>query len=607
MASSTTSCDATGVPFTLLGALLTAGPAAWPACVGGGRAFLRDYAQRGTNALLWAGLLAVTWVLLLRVVALLRLWALGSRIPGPHALVADPGLAAVLRSGGDITAFLSKLHNSYGPVVRLWAGPSQLLVSVKDPTLVKEVLTKAEDKLPLTGKTYNLACGRLRLFVSSFEKVKSTRESLKIFLNEKLTIGVGPSSFIAIDAIMDRINSIMSKDILDSRSLSQHMAFNIIGATLFGDAFFNWPDAVTYEELLMMVAKDGCFWASYAVCPFWKPSYRSYQSLCAKLKILTEDIIRNSRDQNSSLHHFDRRSYLKSEGMIKDPNRGVLGETMAGHCLHRTAEGPISSEEETCGNIVGLMLHGISASANLIGNILARLILFPKLQEQLHAEIVAVCDESSDLVVDDVVRMQLLLATVCESARLLPAGPLLQRCSLKHDLDLGSGITVPAGAILVVPLHLMHMDASVWGSDAGQFNPHRFLKKDVDLGDILSTPSGSNGMNLFTDSAKTESFLPFGSGSRACVGQKFAILAISLLIANLLRNYEVFRQAASARLLTDSVLTHDAEAARLVDELPDLGRFLDAFAVSIQKLWRLGRDVLTGSQGEIRRNCRAAN
>jgi len=105
MASSTSSCDATAVPFTLLGALLTAGPAAWPACVGGGRAFLRDYAQRGTNALLWAVLLAVTWVLLLRVAALLRIWALGSRIPGPRALLADPGLADVLRTGGDITGW----------------------------------------------------------------------------------------------------------------------------------------------------------------------------------------------------------------------------------------------------------------------------------------------------------------------------------------------------------------------------------------------------------------------------------------------------------------------------------------------------------------------
>ncbi|RLM85943.1 cytochrome P450 3A29-like [Panicum miliaceum] len=507
MASSTSSCDSTAVTFTLLGALLTAGPAAWPACVGGGRAFLRDYAQRGTNALLWAVLLAVTWVLLLRVAALLRLWALGSRIPAPRVLLADPGLADVLRTGGDITGFLSKLHSSYGPVVRLWVGPSQLLVSVKDPTLVKEVLTKAEDKLPLTGRTYNLACGRLSLFVSSFEKVKSTRESLKIFLNEKLTIGGNLNSFKVIDAIMYRSDSIMSKDFLDSRSFSRHMAFNIIGAILFGDAFLDWSDTVTYEELLMMVAKDGCFWASYAVCPFWKPSYRRYQTLCAKLKILTESIIRKSRDQNSSVHHFDQRSYQKSEGM------------MAGHSLLGAAEGLLSSEEEICGNIMGLMLHSISTSANLIGNILTRLIVFPKLQDQLHAEIVAACNESSELEVDDVLRMQFLLATVCESARLLPAGPLLQRCSLKHDLTLGSGITVPAGAIL--------------------FNPHRFLKKDIDLGDILAAPSGSNGMNLSTDCAKTESFLPFGSGSRACVGQKFVILAISMLIASLLRKYEV--------------------------------------------------------------------
>lgn len=409
-------------------------------------------------------------------------------------------------------------------------------MSVKDPTLVKEVLTKAEDKLPLTGRTYNLACGRLSLFVSSFEKVKSTRESLKIFLNEKLTVGVGQNPFKIIHAIMDRMSSITSKGFLDSRSLSQHMAFNIIGATLLGDAFFDWSDAVMYEELLMMVAKDGCFWASYAVCPFWNPSYRRYRMLCDKLKILTERIIRKSRDQNSSLRHFHQGSYLKSQRAIKDPNRGVLDKIMADQCLHGAAQGPLRSEEEICGNITGLMLHGISTSANLIGNILTRLVLSPKLQEQLHMEMDSVCKGSSELELDDVLRMRLLLATVCESARLLPAGPLLQRCSLKHDLTLGSGITVPAGSILVVPLPLMQMDASVWGNDATQFNPHRFLEKDSDLGGV---PRGSNEINLFAELAKTESFLPFGSGSRACVGQKYVMLAISMLIASLLRNYEV--------------------------------------------------------------------
>lgn len=35
-------------------------------------------------------------------------------------------------------------------------------------------------------------------------------------------------------------------------------------------------------------------------------------------------------------------------------------------------------------------------------------------------------------------KMPLLLATVYESARLLPAGPLLQRCSLDHGNVLAS-------------------------------------------------------------------------------------------------------------------------------------------------------------------------
>uniref|UniRef100_A0A0E0LP14 Cytochrome P450 n=1 Tax=Oryza punctata TaxID=4537 RepID=A0A0E0LP14_ORYPU len=529
------------VPYTLLGALLSGPPAA--ACGGVGRgAFFRDYAERGTNAMLWAALLAVTWLLVLRVAALLRLWALGARLPGPPAFPADPGLAAVCRGAG----YLSKLHGSYGPVVRLWLGPSQLLVSVKDSRVIKELLTKAEDKLPLTGKTYNLACGKLGLFISSFEKVKSRRESLKSFLDEKLSVGASGSSFKIIQIILDRIDSITARDFLDCRSFSQHMAFNVVGSALFGDAFFDWSDASAYEELMMTVAKDACFWASYAVSPFWKPDYRRYRTLCAQLKILTQGIVAKSRNQNGVLSLIDMSSCQRSERGIKDPCRGVslLDGVISSRCLNEAAEGALSSEEEICGNIIGLMLHGISTCANLIGNILTRLALYANFQCQLHSEIVAGCHESSELKIDDVLRMKFLLATVCESARLLPAGPLLQRCSLQQDVSLNSSITIPAGAILVIPLHLVQMDASTWGNDACQFNPNRFLKKDINFEDILAAVhKGSNGINLFTEECdKTESFLPFGSGSRACVGQKFAVLGIAMLIASLLRSYELWIQ-----------------------------------------------------------------
>lgn len=49
----------------------------------GGGDLLMDYAVREINALLWLFLIVVTALLLQRIVALLRLWDTGRRIPGP--------------------------------------------------------------------------------------------------------------------------------------------------------------------------------------------------------------------------------------------------------------------------------------------------------------------------------------------------------------------------------------------------------------------------------------------------------------------------------------------------------------------------------------------
>jgi len=51
---------------------------------------------------------------------------------------------------------------------------------------------------------------------------------------------------------------------------------------------------------------------------------------------------------------------------------------------------------------------------------------------QIYSEIIMVRNGSMKQDQQCVDKMLLLLATVYESARLLPAGPLLQRCSLKH-------------------------------------------------------------------------------------------------------------------------------------------------------------------------------
>ena len=83
--------------------------------------------------------------------------------------------------------------------MKLWLGPTQLLVSIKNPELIKEMLLKAKDKLPLTGKAYRLAFGRSTLFASSFDKVLTLQVYLLLllFLNceeddQSLSKSIGP-------------------------------------------------------------------------------------------------------------------------------------------------------------------------------------------------------------------------------------------------------------------------------------------------------------------------------------------------------------------------------------------------------------------------------
>ncbi|KAF7138771.1 hypothetical protein RHSIM_Rhsim07G0072900 [Rhododendron simsii] len=132
----------------------------------------RDYVTRQINVLLWISLISITALLLLKLTGILRLWTQAKLIPGPPCPSSFYGHSKLI-SGSNLTDLLSKSHEEYGPVVKLWLGPTQLLVSIKEPELIKEMLLKAGDRLPLTGRAFHLAFGRSSLFVSSFNEVKT--------------------------------------------------------------------------------------------------------------------------------------------------------------------------------------------------------------------------------------------------------------------------------------------------------------------------------------------------------------------------------------------------------------------------------------------------
>lgn len=85
-----------------------------------------------------------------------------------------------------------------------------------------------------------------------------------------------------------------------------------------------------------------------------------------------------------------------------------------------------------------------------------------------------------------------------ETVRLQPSSPVAMRWAL-DDVTLKSGTHIPKGAKVVIDLLAVNRDASVFGDDADDFNPHRV------------TPDGVPAYGL-----------SFGSGMHACIGQDLA-------------------------------------------------------------------------------------
>lgn len=86
----------------------------------------------------------------------------------------------------------------------------------------------------------------------------------------------------------------------------------------------------------------------------------------------------------------------------------------------------------------------------------------------------------------------------------------------------GPGVTLqnhhfPQFTVLSVPSYTIHHSKEIWGDDADEFKPERFL-------------------NL-TERQK-EAFIPFSYGPRSCVGRNVAEMELALIVSTTFRRYE---------------------------------------------------------------------
>ncbi|KAH9949850.1 cytochrome P450 monooxygenase pc-bph [Amylocystis lapponica] len=155
-------------------------------------------------------------------------------------------------------------------------------------------------------------------------------------------------------------------------------------------------------------------------------------------------------------------------------------------------------------------------------------------QEKLQAELDEALGVNADKFVehDAVKYLPYINAVINEGLRLYSTiGGGLLRVVPEGGLNV-LGQTFNEGTVLSVPAYVVHRDPDVWGLDAEEFRPERWLEGDLKM--------------------LNKAFTPYSVGPRACIGRNLAQLEMLVLVATIYRRYDTVLEPGQR------LPTHDA-------------------------------------------------
>ncbi|KAL9099341.1 MAG: hypothetical protein Q9163_005146 [Psora crenata] len=182
------------------------------------------------------------------------------------------------------------------------------------------------------------------------------------------------------------------------------------------------------------------------------------------------------------------------------------------------------SEEDLVNQLMTFLAAGHETTATALCWAICMLCKYPEVQTQLQREVRSALPDprNSDLTISasDIDSLPYLNAVCNEVLRLLPPGPRQARVSANNTTLLGHFI--PKNTSIVLPAWAVNTSAALWGDDAKEFNPGRWLGKGKSNGG-----AASNYANL-----------TFMHGPRSCIAQSFAKGELACLMAAWARTFD---------------------------------------------------------------------
>ncbi|KAF0733517.1 hypothetical protein Ae201684_009753 [Aphanomyces euteiches] len=194
---------------------------------------------------------------------------------------------------------------------------------------------------------------------------------------------------------------------------------------------------------------------------------------------------------------------------------------------------PFATMEDAISHTLTFVLAGHDTSSNTLGFVVGMLAANPPAISRIRAEYTKAIEKFGSLSSwDAVAELTYTQAVIHEALRLnAVAYAIIQRTANSNDavpMSDGTTLFIPKGTAIQVNMAAMGRNPKYWTSPE-RFLPDRFIEGTAEWKADLALRGGKS--HAF-------SFIPFSAGSKNCIGQRFAMAEIQLIVATLMSKYD---------------------------------------------------------------------
>lgn len=408
--------------------------------------------------------------------------------PAIHAPPGLPGLGQLLDAWRDpLGLFLRGMAGGHA-VVRYRFGPYTYLL-LNEPGDVERVLVKnaqAYGKSP-SYRALRLVMGQ-GLVTSEGELWRRQRKLMQPAFHHRCLVGFVGGMEGCVSDLAARWDQLPEGTTFDVHREMMELTFRIVGRTLFSTEV--GAEAEGMGEALGFLLEYASDYAETLVrMPTWLPTPRN----------------RRFARSMATVDRLIARVVAERRAASAAPD-DLLGMLLAADM----------DDRQLRDELVTLALAGHETTANALTWTWLLLSQHPEVARRARQEVLQELGDGP-LTFEALGRLGYLERVIQESMRLYPPVWGIER-QLKEP-DEHSGHPARPGDIALLCSYTLHRDPRLWTNPEG-FDPDRFLPEHV-----ARRPRFA--------------YLPFGGGARICIGKAFAMLEAKLILAGLLRRFEL--------------------------------------------------------------------